>query len=176
MLGTHPLAVMVLRSLLLSASLVLIGCTTPDESASPAPMPLERPSVDAAFTNGTVDVTTWPYQQRHTHDLNGDGTDETLVLTAEVEVNESGEPLWEDGHRWAIYVDEANASPTFLYGGFVPNGDVELGLTDSTSPPNVLVNIRTPYAITLHEVHYLATGDAQLITYANFPVRQWLSP
>jgi len=43
-----------------------------------------------------------------------------------VQTGSPGIPLWEDGHRWDVIVEDGDAR-TLLYGAFVPNGDADAG-------------------------------------------------
>ena len=66
----------------------------------------------------------WKYSRRASADLDADGKDESVVLIADVTLDKRGQPLWEDGHRWQMYVEDAKGNRTRMYARFVPNGSV----------------------------------------------------
>src|SRR5438046_90801 len=47
----------------------------------------------------------WQYARRASVDLDGDGKPESVVMIADVTLDKRGRPLWEDGHRWQVYVE-----------------------------------------------------------------------
>src|SRR5687768_12169535 len=72
----------------------------------------------------------WNYQQRATADFDGDGTAETAVLISDVLLDPAGRPLWEDGHRWQVYIEEQDGARTYLYAKFLPNGALTAEATE----------------------------------------------
>ncbi len=75
----------------------------------------------------------WMYQQSVVADMDSDGDDETVYLISDVTLDAGGAPLWEDGHRWQVYVREADGMITRLYARFLPNGKLT---ADITVPPS----------------------------------------
>jgi hypothetical protein len=117
----------------------------------------------------------WRHRTALEADLNGDSNAEHLVLTTDVTLNERGEPLWEDGHRWAVYA-EASTQRTLLYSRFVPNGvaEVALGIPGPDGSRDVLVLERTPHHSRAMVVKYDRPGVARLVSDANYPLDRWL--
>lgn len=158
---------------ILVAAVLLPGCaeSEPDRTE---PNPLQQPPIDPVLADSVSVSREWGYQQMVEVDLQGDGTTEVLVVAADVATSPTGEPYWEDGHRWMVRVDDDSES-TQLFSGFVPNGQVEAGiLTGDAGRHPVLIVQRTPFGIRFHEVEYLAPGDARLISSANYMMDQWV--
>jgi hypothetical protein len=107
----------------------------------------------------------WRYQQRASADLDGDGARETAVLIADVELDARGQPIWEHGHRWQVYVEERDGTRTYVYARFLPNGKLEADLArpDSGAPPTIVLLEQTPYALGVYEVRYLGPGRATIV-------------
>ena len=98
----------------------------------------------------------WQYVQRAKADFDGDGRDETAVLMAEVGLDARGIPLWEDGHRWQLYFEEADSTRTYIYARFLPFGKLEASVTvpDEEKMPTVVLRELTPHAVGVYEVRY----------------------
>lgn len=155
-------------------ALAAVGCGT--EGASPAAeSPLSRPPIDAAVAAGVEAVADWPYRQSIEGDLSGDGSTERITLTSDVSLAEDGRPLWEDGHRWAAYVEEG-ADRTLLYSAFVPNGFVEAALSPATegAAAALLVSERTPQHLRILTIEYAGPGRVRAGTHAEYLIDSWL--
>jgi len=113
---------------------------------------LIQPRVPAAAAGDTG----WAYQQRVTADIDGDGTDETAVLISDVQLNARGQPLWEDGHRWQVYVQEPDGAVTRLYARFLPNGKLTAELVAPPSGTGLWLMLleQTPDHIGVYEFRY----------------------
>lgn len=98
----------------------------------------------------------WRYVQRAKTDFDGDGQDETAVLIADVELDARGAPLWEDGHRWQLYFEEADSTRTYVYARFLPFGKLEASATvpDEEKKPTVVLREITPHTLAIYEVRY----------------------
>lgn len=102
----------------------------------------------------------WAYQQQVVADVDGDGSDESVVLISDVLLDARGRPLWEDGHRWQVYVREPDGRVTRLYARFLPNGTLT---ADLAAPPSgtqlgILLVERTPQHIAVFELRYRGPG------------------
>ncbi len=98
----------------------------------------------------------WKYVQRAKADFDGDGRDETAVLISDVTLDSRGSPLWEDGHRWQLYFEEADSTRTYIYARFLPFGKLEASVTipDEEKMPTVVLREITPHTLGLYEVRY----------------------
>ena len=59
------------------------------------------------------EVLEWNEAASYTGDVDGDGTDEVVMLLTSAE-QENGEFLWNDGQDWALYVDDREDDYLFL--------------------------------------------------------------
>jgi hypothetical protein len=106
----------------------------------------------------------WMYQQSVSADMDGDGTDETVALISDVTLDAGGAPIWEDGHRWQVYVREADGAVTRLYARFLPFGTLT---AEVTTPPSgttlglVLVE-QTPHHLGVYEYRYRGPGRSDV--------------
>lgn len=112
--------------------------------------------IQARVTQAAAGDTGWAYQQTVSADIDGDGTNESVVLISDVQLDARGQPMWEDGHRWQVYVQEADGAVTRLYARFLPNGKLT---ADLAIPPSgtglwpVLLE-QTPFHIGVYEFRY----------------------
>jgi hypothetical protein len=122
--------------------------------------------VEARVPSAKAGEDGWKYAQRATLDLDGDGKPETLVLTADVTVDPSGRPLWEDGHQWQVYVEGSNGSTTRVYARFLPNGKLTARISppDGGVRPTVLLLEEMPDRLRVHEFRYRGPGAVDVWT------------
>lgn len=121
-----------------------------------------------------AEAAAWPHRQVLEADLDGDARDERIVLATDVGLDSAGRPLWEDGHRWAVFVD-GPGERTMLYAAFVPNGHVEAAVTiaGSDGRRRVLVQERTPERLLVTEIDYDGPGRARTSSAAYAHVERW---
>ncbi|HEV3050258.1 MAG TPA: hypothetical protein VGX50_08130 [Longimicrobium sp.] len=138
--------------------------------------PLEAPPVDSARIGSIDQIAAWAYRREASADLDGDGQPERLVLAADAEVRPDGTPLWEDGHRWALFAESAAGQRTLLYGAFVPNGFAEAAVlaADAQGRRRVLVQERTPQQVRALDIEYRGPGDARSASSAHYQIEGWL--
>ena len=136
--------------------------------------PLAAPPVDSARIRA-ADVAAWAYRRTVSADLDGDGKAERVVITADAEVGANGAPLWDHGHRWAVYV-EGEGAPTLLYGAFVPNGHAEAAVltADQAGRRKVMVHERTRDRVRVATIEYRGPGAARLDSDGYYQVGEWL--
>ena len=152
--------------------LVASGCTRPHPTEAVAPDP---PPIDSARVP-LAEALAWPVQRGQMADLDGDGVEERLVVASDVLAGPDGAPAWEDGHRWAAWVVEPEASGdsvrTQLYGAFVPTGRADVFVTAPSvdESPSVLVLERGGTRVATHEVRYHGPADARSVSAAEYPV------
>ncbi len=97
----------------------------------------------------------WEFQRTALADFDGDGAAEQAVLIAQVRLY-NNRPLWEDGHVWQVYVEEADGTRTYVYAQFLPFGVLEarLSSTNADEPPQIIVVEQTPHALSVYEIVY----------------------
>lgn len=139
----------------------------------PGDNPTEAAPVDTARVK-SAEVASWPYRREISADLDGDDKLERLVIAADVTMGPTG-PLWEDGHRWAVYVEPGKGERALLYGAFVPHGFAEAAVLapDDKDRRKVLVQERTPQQVRALEVEY-DRGKVRLSSAAYYQVGEWL--
>jgi hypothetical protein len=157
------------------ALLILSACLSCKEAPPPADNPLLAPPVNAALNITARQALGWNYQRALQADLNGDGSEEQVVLAADVMVNERDRPLWEDGHRWAVVVRE-RGSDTLVFSSFVPNGFVEAAISAASSEGGreLFIQERTPSQIRALVVSYQGPGSARSVSGAYYQIEQWM--
>ena len=121
--------------------------------------------VDSKVPRAVAGDAGWRYVQRATADFDGDGQDETAVVIADVELDRRGVPLWDDGHRWQLYFEEADSSRTYAYARFLPNGKLEASVTvpDEEKMPTVVLRELTPHLLGIYEVRYSGPQRSQSV-------------
>jgi hypothetical protein len=133
-------------------------------------MPTRSDSSVAALIEARVPAVTvadsiWQYALQVAADIDGDGASERVVVLSDVSVGRNGLPLWEDGHRWQVYVEESDSSRTYLYGRFLPNGRLfaQLVPADSGQPRPILLIEQMPDRWGAYEIRYRGPGQASLV-------------
>jgi hypothetical protein len=143
--------------------LTCAACAAPEEPRVPAapeaaPEANAEPGiavpVDSALAGASDEVASWQYRRAAEADLDADGQPERLVLTADAALGAGGEPMWEDGQRWAVYVESADTLRTLLYARFVQFGSVEAAVTEGEGAPHVTIIERGPHRRQAWEVAY----------------------
>ena len=155
--------------------LLLAGCNASPDTAREH-NPLDALPIDSARIKSVDESRAWKYKRSIEVDLNGDGEAERLVLAADAEVDAEGRGLWEDGHRWSLYVEGKNSASSLLYAAFVPNGFVEAAVLSADSEGNrrVLVLERSPHQVRALEVQYDSPSQGRLVSAAYYQLEQWL--
>jgi hypothetical protein len=149
---------------------LIAGCSAPP---SP-PAPLTAAPVDTDRIT-LAESQRWAHRRAIDADLDANGSPERIVLTADVHMSATGVPLWEDGHRWAVIVEDGEAR-TLVYGAFLPNGHAEAAvlMPHSTRRRDVLVRERTPQQSRTLVIAYEKPGAARTVSVAYDQVEQWL--
>jgi hypothetical protein len=109
--------------------------------------------------------TPWEYAQRSKADFDGDGQHETAVLIADALVDKRGIPMWDHGHRWQVYIEEADSTRTYVYARFLPSGKLEadVAVPGKEKVPTIVLREHTPYTIGVYEVRYLGPQRVQSV-------------
>jgi hypothetical protein len=149
------------------AALAAVGCSqpTPEDAAIARTAAQDRAEalpdtvpdlIQARVPAAVAGDSGWRYQQQVAADIDGDDDEETVVLISDVVLDAAGRPLWEDGHRWQVYVREQDGRITRLYARFLPNGSL---IADLTTPPagathGIVLVERTPSHLAVYEFRY----------------------
>jgi hypothetical protein len=160
------------RTALLALLILSLSCK---EAPPSSDNPLLAPPVNAALNISARQALGWNYQRALQADLNGDGSEEQVVLAADVVVNERDRPLWEDGHRWAVIVRD-RGSDTLVFSSFVPNGFVETAISQASSEGGreLFIQERTPSQVRSVVVSYQEPGSARSVSGAYYQIEQWM--
>lgn len=112
--------------------------------------------IDAKVPRAVAGDPQWEYVQRAKADFDGDGREETAVLIADVTLDARGVPVWDDGHRWQLYFEEADSTRTYIYARFLPHGKLEASVTvpDEEKMPTVVLREITPHGLGIYEARY----------------------
>jgi len=161
------------RAFLLAIPFAACACGSNPEP--PRPPAADTVRTDASRPQALEEALGWRHHKTIDADLNGDSANERIVLASDVTVDASGRPLWEDGHRWAVFA-EAEGQHTLLYAAFVPNGHVEAAVLTpgADGVRRVLIHERTPNQMRSHVVLYVRPGNAKTEAVADYRVEQWL--
>jgi hypothetical protein len=130
------------------ALLAACGSAASEEAAARADSAGSAPPSSTAARTAEGDTLIGPAAPRYdytlvdsaTADVDGDGAPERVELAATVELDDRGQPLWEDGHTWMVGVrDGADTYP--LVERFVPWGGAAFWIVDqdSAGPAAILV-------------------------------------
>lgn len=152
---------------LLLIALLLAGCRLSDAQPDASIGAL----IDTAIAGAEAGQPGWAYQQRVSVDLDSDGELETAVLIADVTMDARGRPLWEDGHRWQLYVEEPTGERTYVYRQFLPNGSLTADVVRRESGNRtMLLEARTPEAVRVFEVRYSGPQRIVLLNAIERPI------
>lgn len=154
-----------LRSIFCAATIAACSQPTPQDAAIARTAAQDRASevadsigdlIQSRVPAAVAGDTGWAYQQQAVADLDGDGDDETVVVLSDVILDASGRPIWEDGHRWQVYVRESDGRVTRLYARFLPNGKLtaEMAVPPSGAILGVVLLEQTPHHIGVYEYRY----------------------
>lgn len=154
---------------------MLLGCSqpTPDDAAAAREGTAERAEampdtvadlVQARVPSAAAGDSGWMYSQQVTADIDGDDRDETVVLISDVTLDAGGTPLWEDGHRWQVYVREQDGATTRLYGRFLPNGKLtaELVVPPAGRTLGIVLIEQSPVHIGVYEFRYRGPNQVEV--------------
>lgn len=132
----------------------------PPAAAPPAMTPTLLLPVDSTIPTAPLGENGWQYGRGSDVDVDGDGESERVVVAARAEVR-GGQPLWDDGQPWQVYVQEESGELTVLFARYVQLGTVEARVTlaEEDERPTVLILEHLPDALILHEIEYRGPAD-----------------
>ncbi len=80
-------------------------------------------------------------------DTDADGTDEKVVLATSAQRSAKGEFMWDDGQKWALYVEEGGGEAYVLVDEYVQTGNVYFDVSDyylkDGAKPKIMVTVST---------------------------------
>ncbi len=153
---------------LIGVMLLIFGCgkkaekptepTTPNESQNTQTNPEEQ-TEKKLISSGVIptEVLSWHIVERYVGDLDADGVDEELILAADIECDENGEFLWNDGQNWALYVND-RANSYLLLKEYINTGYPYFEVSDyymkEGAKPQINVIVSTGASFTLKSFSY----------------------
>ncbi len=132
----------------------------PDTATAPSPA-LTDPGIPPAIAGREG----WNYHQSAAADLDGDGRAERIVLTARVELYR-GQPAWDDGQPWQVYVESAGGERTYVYAQRLQLGGLTMrvGLAAPPLPATVILLEHLPDQLSVYEISYRGPGQSSAVT------------
>lgn len=105
----------------------------------------------------------YEYQKVASADFDGDGVEEKVFLIANAAVV-NGEPQWDDGQTWQVYVEEPTGERTYLFVRFEQLGMVEAvtARAEANQAPKIVLIERTPWLVGAYEIQYRKPTDVQV--------------
>lgn len=112
--------------------------------------------IDPVYPPGIADAS-WQYRESVAADLDSDGANETVWVTARASWNGRS---WDfdDGQPWQVYVEEADGQRTYLYSRWVQIGTLEVGISEEKGQPSVVILERQGFSFSLYRIYYGGPG------------------
>ena len=128
-----------------------------ERAASRRPTALDL--IDTTIPRAVAGDAGWNYVQTASSDLDLDGQNEKVILTARVEMIR-GRPAWDDGQPWQAYVEEPDGTRTYVFARFVQLGTLSLRLSAKEGPdrPAIVLLEQLPDRLSVYEVEYSGPG------------------
>lgn len=145
---------------------------SPDTGAPPTLVT----AVDSGSTVSADTAAAWAYRRTAVADLDGDAVPERLVVASDVFVTDDGEPLWDDTHRWAVYVEEDDGARTLVYSAFAPPGGVSVAVAApaESGRRRIVVVEQSPRRGRLLLAAYAGVGRVELVAAAGEELELWV--
>lgn len=139
-------------------------------------VPTLATAIDSGSTVSADTAAAWTYRRSAVADLDGDAVPERLVVASDVFVTDDGEPLWDDIHRWAVYVEEDDAGRTLVYSAFAPPGGVSVavGAPGESGQRRIIVVEQGPRRGRLLTAAYAGMGRVGLVDAAGEELEFWV--
>ncbi len=127
--------------------------------------------VDPQYPRAIAGENGYEYQKVASADFDGDGDQERAFLIANAEVVD-GEPLWDDGHVWQVYIEEPTGERTYVFVQFEQLGTVEAITTHAEADhgPTIVLLERTPFTLGVYEVQYRGPEKVKVMKLAQRPL------
>lgn len=133
-------------------------------------------AIDSGATLSADTAAAWSYRRTAVADLDADAVPERLVIASDVFVTDDGEPLWDDVHRWAVYVEEDDGARTLVYSAFAPPGGVSVAVVApaESGRRRIVVIEQGPRRGRLLLAAYSGAGRVRLIDTAGGELEFWV--
>ena len=140
------------------------------------PTPTRMTAIDSGSTTSADTAAAWSYRRMAVADLDGDAVPERLVVASDVFVTGDGEPLWDDVHRWAVYVEEDDGARTLVYSAFAPPGGVSVAVAApaESGQRRIVVVEQGPRRGRLLTAAYGGVGRAGLVEVVGEDLEFWV--
>ncbi len=142
-----------------------VASSTPP--STPPADPIVSDLIDPDIPPAVAGEAGWDYMRIAEVDLTGDGEPELAVLTARVEIYR-GQPAWDDGQPWQVYVEDVSGHRTYLYARRLQLGQLTMRVTapEDGSHPSIVLIEHLPDRLAIYESVYTAPNS--VITYDRF--------
>jgi hypothetical protein len=139
-------------------------------------IPALAAAIDSSSTRSADTAAAWSYRRAAVADLDADAVPERLVVASDVFVTDDGEPLWDELHRWAVYVEEDDGARTLVYSAFAPPGGVSVAVAApaETGRRGIVVIEQGPRRGRLLLAEYGGVGRVRLVDAAGEELDAWV--
>jgi hypothetical protein len=138
--------------------------------SAPAAMPA-APLIDPRSPKLVADPAHRRFNHTITADLDGDGTEESLVILADAELDEELRPVWGDGHAWVAYVEEPDGARTYLYARQIQEGMLLPRLMPAAGDRTraIVLEEETNQTLGAYELRYRGPNRVELVSREDGP-------
>jgi hypothetical protein len=121
--------------------------------------------IDSTIAPAVAGADGWNYYLIAEADLTGDGEPERVVLTARVELYR-GQPAWDDGQPWQVYIETADSSRTYLYAQRLQLGTLTMRVAREAAdePATIVLLEQLPHRMSVYEAVYAAPESLVVMT------------
>ena len=139
-------------------------------------IPALTTAIDSGSTASADTAAAWSYRRTAVADLDADAVPERIVIASDVFVTGDGEPLWDEIHRWAVYVEEDDGSRTLAYSAFAPPGGVSVAVAApaESGRRQIVVIEQGPGRGRLLLAEYAGAGRVRLVDTAGDELEFWV--
>ncbi len=140
--------------------------------ASRAPLP---DLIDDSYLVADPVSDDWAYQKTARVDLDGDGSEEQILLFANVSMV-GGEYCWDDGQTWELRIDEQTGEQTRVYAQYLQFGTAEVAFRRKSEQgsPLLLLLEETDYSLRVYEIVYDGPGKIRVRVLVDRLIDYWL--
>ncbi|MEX2181613.1 MAG: hypothetical protein WD771_06185 [Gemmatimonadaceae bacterium] len=119
--------------------------------------------VDPAIPAAVAGADGWNYVRVAEGNLTGSGAPMRVVLTARVELIR-GQPAWDDGQPWQVYVEAPDGRRTYVYAQRLQLGGLTMrvGLGDVGHPATVVLIEHLPDRLSVYEASYVGPDSVSV--------------